>query len=222
MVRADPVASPRPDQPFRIDVPVSVGTKDIIIYQFADSNRSPAAAGHRSGSGAIRAAPATPAGIVPRPVYLFAWIRTYGPDPCSPHAPGAAIRRLGSARMGARALVPRQPGCGEFHSPQPGNSSVNRCLCPNAYRQPLWDKRGGQRTDARAWLHIHPATGELLGTLERRGGTYRWMFDQPHLWGAPSCWNGPLLREMWIWLFSLPGLARSLAEVWIGERRVFR
>lgn len=76
--------------------------------------------------------------------------------------------------------------------------------------------------EAGTWLHIHPATGELLGTLDRKGRLYRWMFDLPHLWDAPFLLERPLLREMWIWFFSLLGLAVSVTGVWIGWRRLFR
>ena len=76
--------------------------------------------------------------------------------------------------------------------------------------------------DAATWLHIHPDSGEVLETLDLRRRIYRWLFDCLHTWDAPVLLEHPLLREVWIWLFSLLGLITSISGVWLGWKRLTR
>ena len=75
---------------------------------------------------------------------------------------------------------------------------------------------------ARTWAHIDPATGAILGDLDCRRRTYRWLFDLLHKWDL----NGLTLhRPVWdifLWALSLLGLATSMSGIWIGWARMTR
>ena len=62
----------------------------------------------------------------------------------------------------------------------------------------------------------------MLETLDLRRRIYRWLFDCLHTWDAPVLLEHPLLREVWIWLFSLLGLITSISGVWLGWKRLTR
>lgn len=83
---------------------------------------------------------------------------------------------------------------------------------------PVWRLRLDD--DAGTWLHVHPETGEVLGTTNATRRTYRWLFGFLHLWDAPVLLERPLLREAWIWVFSLLGLVTSISGVWLGWKRL--
>jgi uncharacterized iron-regulated membrane protein len=73
---------------------------------------------------------------------------------------------------------------------------------------------------AETWVHVDPATGEVLRIMGRRDRIYRWLFTLFHRWD----WN-PLLenrpaRDVLIWVFSLLGLATSITGVKIGWSRL--
>lgn len=74
--------------------------------------------------------------------------------------------------------------------------------------------------NAASWLHIHPATGEVLGTMTRSDRIYRWLFDLFHRWDLNVLLENRPARDMLIWAFSLFGLASSVTGVWIGWKRL--
>ncbi|GJD98049.1 hypothetical protein [Methylobacterium iners] len=72
------------------------------------------------------------------------------------------------------------------------------------------------------WFHIDPATGEILGRLDRSARTYRWAFNGLHSFDLQ-----PLLRyqpawDVLMWLLSGTGLAVALSGVVMGWRRIGR
>ena len=70
------------------------------------------------------------------------------------------------------------------------------------------------------WLHIHPATGELLDTSTRPRRISRWLFTLLHSWDwLPLLERRPLWDAVMLGL-SLGGLALSLTGVVIGIRRL--
>lgn len=75
---------------------------------------------------------------------------------------------------------------------------------------------------ASTWLHLNPHSGEVLGSLDRKDRLYRWLFDLFHMWDLPWLLERPLLRQAWIWLFSLLGLVTSISGAWIGWKRLTR
>lgn len=73
---------------------------------------------------------------------------------------------------------------------------------------------------AGTWVHLDPATGRLLGSLDRRGRAYRWFYDLLHKWDLSVL---TLNRPAWdavIWVLSLIGCVTSVSGVWIGWRRL--
>jgi hypothetical protein len=103
---------------------------------------------------------------------------------------------------------------------------VDRITSPDAY----WYEAGDlpqlpilrlRFDDAeRTWLHIDPATGAVLDTLDARGRSYRWLFDLLHKWDLNAL---TLHRPLWdfvLWGLSIVGLVTSLSGVWIGWRRL--
>lgn len=75
---------------------------------------------------------------------------------------------------------------------------------------------------AATWVHVHPATGEVLGSTNATRRAYRWLFAFLHLWDTPMLLERPRLRELWIWLFSLLGLITSISGIWLSWKRLAR
>lgn len=73
---------------------------------------------------------------------------------------------------------------------------------------------------AGTWVHIDPATGELLGESDSRRRTYRWLFDLFHRWDLNLLLDAPPARDLLIWLMSIAGLIGSVTAVYIGWRRL--
>lgn len=73
---------------------------------------------------------------------------------------------------------------------------------------------------AGTWLHLDPATGRLLGSIDRRGRAYRWAYDLLHKWDLSGL---TLNRPAWdalLWALSLVGIVTSVSGVWIGWLRL--
>jgi len=115
----------------------------------------------------------------------------------------------------AARLVPHAPIVG-----------IDRLTAPDAYwyeagsmpRLPVMRIRFGD--PAATWIHIAPETGELLGVIDRRGRTYRWLFDLLHKWDLNAL---TLRRPLWdvvLWSLSLLGLVTSISGVWLGWKRL--
>jgi len=76
--------------------------------------------------------------------------------------------------------------------------------------------------EAATWVHIDPATGELLGESDARRRTYRWLFDLFHRWDLNLLLAASPARELLIWLMSLAGLISSVTAVYLGWLRLRR
>lgn len=75
---------------------------------------------------------------------------------------------------------------------------------------------------ASTWVHIDPATGELLGESDARRRTYRWLFDLFHRWDLNLLLASPPARDLLIWIMSLVGLISSVTAVYVGWVRLMR
>ena len=143
--------------------------------------------------------------------------------------PGAAVRHLDAATLAPYALDEAA-----MHDrarglvPAARHVVAERLTASDAYwysvgtAVPLPVLRFKFDDAARTWVHVDPATGELLGGIDARGRLYRWLFDGLHRWDF-----GPLLRheparQLWIWLLSLAGLVISVTSIWIAWRRLRR
>jgi uncharacterized iron-regulated membrane protein len=75
---------------------------------------------------------------------------------------------------------------------------------------------------AGTWVHVDPASGGLLGDLDRRRRVYRWLFDLLHKWDLNVL---TLHRPAWdvlLWLLSLLGLVTSVTGIKVGWARLRR
>jgi hypothetical protein len=104
--------------------------------------------------------------------------------------------------------------------------AVETLAAPDAY----WYKAGAQpvlpvlrlRFDdpARTWLHIDPATGDLLEVLDARGRLYRWLFDLLHKWDFNALTRHDWAWQLTLWGLSLAGLVISVSGIVTGWRRL--
>jgi uncharacterized iron-regulated membrane protein len=99
-----------------------------------------------------------------------------------------------------------------------------------------WYGTGDPRSDARplpvlrlvfddpgqTWLHIDPATGELLGQAGSGRRTYRWLFSALHSFDLPWLLIWRPVRDVLMWITSAAGLAISISGVVIGWRYLRR
>jgi uncharacterized iron-regulated membrane protein len=106
--------------------------------------------------------------------------------------------------------------------------AVDRLTAPDAYwygvldQPPLPVLRVRYGDPAATWAHIDPATGRMLGDLDRKRRIYRWAFDLLHKWDFNVL---TLNRPAWdivLWLFSLVGIVTSVTGIWIGWKRLRR
>lgn len=115
----------------------------------------------------------------------------------------------------AQHLVPQAPIIG-----------IDQLTAPDAYwyeagalpRLPVMRIRFGD--PAATWVHIAPGTGEILGTIDTRGRTYRWLFDLLHKWDLNALTLRHPLWDAVLWMLSLLGLVTSVSGVWIGWKRL--
>jgi uncharacterized iron-regulated membrane protein len=73
---------------------------------------------------------------------------------------------------------------------------------------------------AETWLHVDPATGEVLGVMGRRDRIYRWLFTAFHRWDLNLLLEHRPARDVLIWVFSLLGLVTSITGVKTGWARL--
>lgn len=109
---------------------------------------------------------------------------------------------------------------------------IERLTAPDRYWYNMRDPRDDARPlpvlrlkfddPAQSWLHIDPATGELLGRLGAGGRSNRWLFNALHSFDFPWLLIWPPLRLALIWLLSAAGLAISVSGIVIGWRRLVR
>lgn len=80
--------------------------------------------------------------------------------------------------------------------------------------------RVGFADPAGTWVHIDPATGDVLGRSDRGRRLYRWLFNAIHAWDLPVFRGSDLARQMVIWVLSTAGLVLSVSGVVVGWRHV--
>lgn len=75
---------------------------------------------------------------------------------------------------------------------------------------------------AGTWVHVNPATGQLLGDVDRRQRIYRTAFDLLHKWNLNLLTQHRPMCAAVLWLLSLVGLVTSVSGFVIGWRRLAR
>ena len=75
---------------------------------------------------------------------------------------------------------------------------------------------------AATWLHIDPATGEILGRTNRSGRLYRWLFNAVHDFDLKLLLRNRPAWDLIVIALSIGGLIVSLSGVVIGWRRLVR
>lgn len=99
-----------------------------------------------------------------------------------------------------------------------------------------WYATGDPRRDARplpvlrlifddphaTWLHIDPATGELLGQTDSGRRGYRWLFSALHSFDLPVLLKHRWLRDSLMIVLSIAGLIVSVSGVVVGWRYLRR
>jgi uncharacterized iron-regulated membrane protein len=75
---------------------------------------------------------------------------------------------------------------------------------------------------AATWVHIDPASGEIIGQGDAKRRVYRWLFDLFHRWDLNQLLAAPPARDVLIWSMSLVGLISSMSAVVVGLRRLRR
>ncbi len=73
---------------------------------------------------------------------------------------------------------------------------------------------------ASTWVHLDAVSGQVMGTLDRRGRAWRWAFDLLHKWDLNVLTRQPALRDTLLWLLSALGLVTSFTGIWIGWKRL--
>ncbi len=76
--------------------------------------------------------------------------------------------------------------------------------------------------DAQTWLHINPATGEILESIDSQRRIARYLFNLLHSWDWQPLLERPVVRESLIVTFSLGGLLICISGIVVGWRRVRR
>lgn len=85
---------------------------------------------------------------------------------------------------------------------------------------PVW--RVAFADDARTWLHIDPANGQLLGSSDNTSRLRRWLFNAAHVLDFPWLIQHRPAWDSVVWLLSALGVMVSLSGVVIGWRRLRR
>jgi uncharacterized iron-regulated membrane protein len=80
--------------------------------------------------------------------------------------------------------------------------------------------RAGFDDDAHTWLHIDPATGDLLGRTDDSRRTYRWLFNALHSFDFALLLRYRPAWDAVVWLLSLLGLIVLVSGIVIGWRRL--
>lgn len=74
----------------------------------------------------------------------------------------------------------------------------------------------------RTWVHIDPATGQVLGSIDARGRVYRWLFDLLHKWDLNVLTGHRPIWDLILWGLSILGLVTSVSGIWLGWKRLRR
>ncbi|MBX3563547.1 MAG: hypothetical protein KF730_03115 [Sphingomonas sp.] len=73
---------------------------------------------------------------------------------------------------------------------------------------------------AQTWAHISLETGEMLGDIDARRRTYRWLYDGLHRWDMQGFITRRPLWDVWMWLWSIAATIVAVSGVVIGWRRL--
>ena len=83
---------------------------------------------------------------------------------------------------------------------------------------PIWRVRYDDPNQT--WLHIDPATGQVLSELDSYQRTERWLFALLHSWDwLPLLQNRPLW-DIFMLVLAAGGLALSATGIWIAGHRL--
>ena len=144
--------------------------------------------------------------------------------------PYLELRWPGRTRvLDARTLAPFRPVIAPAPlMPDTAIAGIDRLTTPDAY----WYDAASLPTlpvlrvrfddDARTWVHIDPATGRVLGDIDARGRTYRWLFDLLHKWDLNVLTRNRPSWDLLLWLLSALGLVTSVSGIWLGWKRLRR
>lgn len=158
-----------------------------------------------------------------------AWASAAGTPYLQVEQAGMPMRYLDAGTLAASAQDPEriQRAIADLF-PQSRIASAETVAKPDAYwytvngELPLPVTRIKLDDNAATWLHLDPATGEVLGSMSRSDRIYRWLYDLFHRWDLNILLENRPARDLVIWIFSLLGLATSVTGVWIGWRRLSR
>jgi uncharacterized iron-regulated membrane protein len=144
------------------------------------------------------------------------------------------VERAGRAAqvLDAATLMPARPDpralitAAQVLLPGAGIGQVDLLRAPDAYwygvsGAPVLPVLRVRFADAAGtWAHIDPATGRLLGDMDRRRRIYRWAFDLLHRWDLNVLIAAGPARHILIWLMSALGLVTSITGIRIAWVRL--
>lgn len=147
--------------------------------------------------------------------------------------PWASVERpQDSQTVDARTLLPAQAdraaliAAAQKLVPEAAIASVEKLKAPDLYwyetgalpRLPVLRIKFADK--AGTWAHIDPVSGELLGSIDQRGRTYRWVYELFHTWNLNALTLNRPAWDIFLWTFSLMGIVTSASGVWIGWHRL--
>jgi hypothetical protein len=144
--------------------------------------------------------------------------------------PYLELRWPGHTRvLDARTLAPFRPSIlPATLMPGTAIAGIDRLTAPDAYwydvtvlpKLPALRVRFAD--PARTWVHIDPGTGRVLGDIDARGRTYRWLFDLLHKWDLNVLTQHRPAWDLLLWVWSALGLVTSISGIWLGWKRLRR
>lgn len=72
------------------------------------------------------------------------------------------------------------------------------------------------------WVHVDPATGEILGVSDRSARMYRWVFNFLHDFDLPMLLRNEPARDILISVLSIAGLVIALSGIVVSWRHLRR
>ncbi len=90
------------------------------------------------------------------------------------------------------------------------------------YVRPLPMLRVRFDDEANTWLHIDPASGKILGSLDDNRRLSRWLFNLLHSWDWQPLLQRPVVREVLMIATSLGGFVICVSGIVVGWRRLTR
>lgn len=161
----------------------------------------------------------------------FGW---FAGDPVAVALFPSGARQLMDAHEGA-TFAPAQSrivAAARHAMPDGALVSIERLTRPDAYWYTTGDPRRDERPlpvlrltfgdSSQTWLHIDPATGELVGRTGAGARSYRWLFSALHSFDLPLLLQWRPLRDGLMWLLSAAGLLVSVSGIVIGWRHLTR